>query len=61
MPSIENFVKLKFYKVRRRIKKLRECGRGNPSQVETTEAWAPPKSARQSQLHVLLGQKNEVF
>jgi hypothetical protein len=34
MPRIENFVKLKVYKIPGRTKKLRECGKGDPSQVE---------------------------
>jgi len=61
MPRIENFVKLKVYKIPGRIKKLKECRKGDPSRVETSKAWAPPKSAGQGQLHVISRQKNKLF
>jgi hypothetical protein len=61
MPSVENFVEPKINKVFGRIKKPSERGKGDPGQVETTEAWATPKSAGQSQLHAISRKKDKVF
>jgi len=60
IPDFRNFMELKIYETRGRRKKLRECGNGDPSQVESTEAWAPPKSAGKSQPHVI-SEKNKFF
>ena len=54
-------MKLKVHKVPRRMKKRKMCGKGDPSQVEATKVWAPPKRDGQGQRHIISGQKNEVF
>ena len=60
MPSIENFVKLKVYKIPERKQKRQVCGKGNPSQAETTKVWAPTKRW-QDRLLAILRQKYEIF
>ena len=44
-----------------RRKQRSESSRGDPSQVETTESWTPPKCGGQGQLDAILGLENEVF
>jgi hypothetical protein len=63
MSRIENIMKLKVYKVPGIFKKLKECGKSDTSQVETTKGWAPLKSTGQGQSQVIwrFGQKSEVL
>ena len=63
MPRKEDVVKPKVYKICGRRKKLKECGKGDPRQVETAKASAPPKSTGhyEGQQHGISRQKNEVL
>jgi len=54
-------VKLKVYEIPGRKKKLKGCGKGDPSQVERTKAWAPPKRAGQGQPPATFRQEYEIF
>ena len=58
--SHRNFVELKIYEISGR-EKSRECGNGDPSHVQSTDALAPPKSVREGQLQFILRQKNKLF
>jgi len=61
IPNIRNFMELEIYKIHGGRKKLQECGNRDPSQMQSTEAWAPTKSAGQGQPQVMSGQKNKLF